>query len=42
MSRVSATRTLERRPDLLERVSLDADEEALLEELKSLNKEMER
>ena len=29
-------------PDLLERVSLDADEEALLEELKSLNKEMER
>jgi tRNA (guanine37-N1)-methyltransferase len=40
--REALARTLERRPDLLERVSLDADEEALLEELKSLNKEMER
>lgn len=37
--REALARTLERRPDLLERVSLEAEDEALLEELKSLNKE---
>jgi tRNA (guanine37-N1)-methyltransferase len=40
--REALSRTLERRPDLLEHVSLDAEDEALLEELKGLNKEMER
>jgi tRNA (guanine37-N1)-methyltransferase len=40
--REALARTLKRRPDLLERASLDADDEALLEKVKALNKEIER
>jgi tRNA (guanine37-N1)-methyltransferase len=40
--REALVRTLERRPDLLERVSLDAEDQALLQEVKSFKKEMER
>src|SRR4030095_11775548 len=40
--REALARTLDRRPDLLERVSLEAEDEALLEEVKALNKETER
>lgn len=40
--REALVRTLDRRPDLLERVSLDAEDEALLKEVKALNKEIER
>jgi tRNA (guanine37-N1)-methyltransferase len=40
--REALARTMDRRPDLLERVSLDAEDEALLNEVKALNKETER
>jgi tRNA (guanine37-N1)-methyltransferase len=40
--REALARTLDRRPDLLERVSLEAEDEALLEQVKALNKETER
>ncbi len=40
--REALARTMDRRPDLLERVSLDARDEALLNEVKALNKETER
>jgi len=40
--REALARTLEWRPDLLEHASLDADDEALLEHVKALHKEIER